>query len=245
MSLNENSYTSFPNISCNSDEAISNAISHIFNPNTFINVDNIVSNIETTDRYRYFNNNNINNTPLNDINNQNIEILIDNNKERRKYDFDSSRKKLKHLVLKYALIFINQKIDNKLKKIEYEQIGNLRIEFDADFMYKTLGEIFSSSISERYFKTKDRKNYNKNIINELRLLNQNLKDIFDITFLDCLNHFIDKKKNEKLDGIVLLENIDNLDEDDKKNLKKWGLVYEEEILKRRSRVTKNDKKVKK
>ena len=244
MSLNENSYTSFPNISCNSDEAISNAISHIFNPNTFINVDNIVSNIETTDRNRYFNNN-INNTPLNDINNQNIEILIDNTKERRKYDFDSARKKLKHLVLKYALDLVNQKMACKIQKIEYEQIKNIRIEFEKVFMYKTLGEIFSSSISERYFKTKDRKNYNKNIINELRLLNQNLKDIFDITFLDCLNHFIDKKKNEKLDKMVLLENIDNLDEDDKKNLKKWGLVYEEEILKRRPRVTKNDKKVKK
>ena len=245
MSLNENSYTLFPNISCNSDEAISNAISHIFNPNTFINVDNIVSNIETTDRYRYFNNNNINNIPLNDINNQNIEILIDNNKERRKYDFDSARKKLKHLVLKYALNLVNQKMACKIQKIEYEQIKNIRIEFEKVFMYKNLGEIFSSSISKRYFKTKDRKNYNKNKINELRLLNQNLKDIFDITFLDCLNHFIDKKKNEKLDGMVLLENIDNLDEDDKKNLKKWGLVYEEEILKRRSRVTKNDKKVKK
>ena len=133
----------------------------------------------------------------------------------------------------------------KIQKIEYEQIKNIRIEFEKVFMYKTLGEIFSSSISERYFKTKDRKNYNKNIINKLRLLNQNLKDIFDITFLDCLNHFIDKKKNEKLDKMVLLENIDNLDEDDKKNLKKWGLVYEEEILKRRQRVTKNDKKVKK
>jgi len=244
MSLNENSYTLFPNISCNSDEAISNAISHIFNPNTFINVDNIVSNIETTDRYRYFNNN-INNTPLNDINNQNIEILIDNVKERRKYDFDSSRKKLKHLVLKYALDLVNQKMACKIQKIEYEQIKNIRIEFEKVFMYKTLGEIFSSSISKRYFKTKDRKNYNKNKINELRLLNQNLEDIFDITFLDCLNHFIDKKKNEKLDKVVLLENIDNLDEDDKKNLKKWGLVYEEEILKRRPRVTKNDKKVKK
>ena len=244
MSLNENSYTLFPNISCNSDEAISNAISHIFNPNTFINVENIVSNIETTDRYRYFNNN-INNTPLNDINNQNIEILIDNNKERRKYDFDSSRKKLKHLVLKYALDLVNQKMACKIQKIEYEQIKNIRIEFEKVFMYKTLGEIFSSSISKRYFKTKDRKNYNKNKINELRLLNQNLEDIFDITFLDCLNHFIDKKKNEKLDKIVLLENIDNLDEVDKKNLKKWGLVYEEEILKRRPRVTKNDKKVKK
>ena len=245
MSLNENSYTLFPNISCNSDEAISNAISQIFNPNTFINVDNIVSNIETTDRYRYFNNNNINNTPLNDINNQNIEILIDNTKERRKYDFDSARKKLKHLVLKYALDLVNQKMACKIQKIEYEQIKNIRIEFEKVFMYKTLGEIFSSSISKRYFKTKDRKNYNKNIINELRLLNQNLKDIFDITFLDCLNHFIDKKKNEKLDKMVLLENIDNLDEDDKKNLKKWGLVYEEEILKRRPRVTKNDKKVRK
>ena len=76
MSLNENSYTSFPNISSNSDEAISNAISHIFNPNTFINVDNIVSNIETTDRYRYFNNNNINNTPLNDINIIIISIIL-------------------------------------------------------------------------------------------------------------------------------------------------------------------------
>ena len=244
MLLNENSYTSFPNISSNLDEAILNAVSHIFNQNTFINVDNIVSNIETTDRNRYFNNN-INNTPLNDINNQNIEILIDNTKERRKYDFDSSRKKLKHLVLKYALILINQKMACKIQKIEYEQIKNIRIEFEKVFMYKTLGEIFSSSISERYFKIKDRKNYNKNIINELRLLNQNLKDIFDITFLDCLNHFIDKKKNEKLDKMVLLENIDNLDEDDKKSLKKWGLVYEEEILKRRSRVTKNDKKVKK
>ena len=245
MSLNENSYTLFPNISCNSDEAILNAVSHIFNPNTFINVDNIVSNIETTDRNRYFNNNNINNTPLNDINNQNIEILIDNNKERRKYDFDSARKKLKHLVLKYALDLVNQKMACKIQKIEYEQIKNIRIEFEKVFMYKTLGEIFSSSISKRYFKTKDRKNYNKNKINELRLLNQNLEDIFDIIFLDCLNHFIDKKKNEKLDGMVLLENIDNLDEDDKKNLKKWGLVYEEEILKRRPRVTKNDKKVRK
>ena len=245
MSLNENSYTLFPNISCNSDEAISNAISQIFNPNTFINVDNIVSNIETTDRYRYFNNNNINNTPLNDINNQNIEILIDNTKERRKYDFDSARKKLKHLVLKYALDLVNQKMACKIQKIEYEQIKNIRIEFEKVFMYKTLGEIFSSSISKRYFKTKDRKNYNKNIINELRLLNQNLKDIFDITFLDCLNHFIDKAKNKNLDKMVLLENIDNLDEDDKKNLKKWGLVYEEEILKRRPRVTKNDKKVRK
>jgi hypothetical protein len=244
MSLNENSYTSFPNISCNSDEAISNAVSHIFNQNTFINVDNIVSNIETTDRNRYFNNN-INNTPLNDINNQNIEILIDNTKERRKYDFDSARKKLKHLVLKYALGLVNQKMACKIQKIEYEQIKNIRIEFEKVFMYKTLGEIFSSSISKRYFKTKDRKNYNKNIVNELRLLNQNLKDIFVITFLDCLNHFIDKKKNEKLDKMVLLENIDNLDEDDKKSLKKWGLVYEEEILKRRPRVTKNDKKVKK
>ena len=245
MSLNKNFYTLFPNISCNSDEAISNAISHIFNPNTFINVENIVSNIETTDRYRYLNNNNINNTPLNDINNQNIEILIDNTKERRKYDFDSARKKLKHLVLKYALDLVNQKMACKIQKIEYEQIKNIRIEFEKVFMYKTLGEIFSSSISKRYFKTKDRKNYNKNKINELRLLNQNLEDIFDITFLDCLNHFIDKKKNEKLDKMVLLENIDNLDEDDKKNLKKWGLVYEEEILKRRPRVTKNDKKVKK
>lgn len=245
MSLNENSYTLFPNISCNSDEAISNAISHIFNPNTFINVENIVSNIETTDRYRYFNNNNINNTPLNDINNQNIEILIDNNKERRKYDFDSSRKKLKHLVLKSLLGFINNKIDNnehKIKLLEYEKTKDTKIKFEKSFMYKTIGDIFSNTISKKYTSlTKDeRENNNINNIDILKK-NEEIKDILDLTFVQCLNHFIGKNPNVLLNGMKTLEEYKLNDKKHEEKLKDYGLKYENSVLTSKERNRKKKK----
>ena len=53
-------------------------------------------------------------------NNNNNEKVKNKDSERR-YGYDCLRKKIKHLVLKYSFLYINEKIDkeNKLKKIGY------------------------------------------------------------------------------------------------------------------------------
>ena len=53
-------------------------------------------------------------------NNNNNEKVKNKDSERR-YGNDCLRKKIKHLVLKYSFLYINEKIDkeNKLKKIGY------------------------------------------------------------------------------------------------------------------------------
>ena len=83
--------------------------------------------------------------------------------EHGKFSDDNVRRKVKHLVLKYVMIFINQKIDNiyggkigsgtckkQLKLLNHEQKKNASIEFNQKFLHKKLGEIFSESLSGRY-----------------------------------------------------------------------------------------------
>ena len=76
------------------------------------------------------------------------------------YGYDCLRKKIKHLVLEYSFLYINEKIDkeNKLKKIGYSQINNIKMKFEDKFMKKTLKEIFSNKISGKY-KEKEKENY--------------------------------------------------------------------------------------
>ena len=95
-----------------------------------------------------------NNSNNNNFNNFNIGNIINPQKKRRKYDPDCLRKKIKFLVLKYSLEFINYKImkllhkKNVVKKIVDKQTKTTNITFERQFMYKTLEEIFSTKISK-------------------------------------------------------------------------------------------------
>ena len=80
-----------------------------------------------------------------------------------KYSDDNLRRKTKHLVLDNVLKFINEKIKEiykgkinhgvfvkKLLIINKKQKSDVSVQFNKEFLNKTLGEIYSENISTRY-----------------------------------------------------------------------------------------------
>ena len=136
-------------------------------------------------------------------NNQN-EII--NQKIHNKFSDDNIRKKCKNIVLKYALEYINEKIKEKynnnighgnfkkeLKILNQRNKVKSTVNADKSLLNKTLKEIFSDDISNRFYNYP--KNHNKIIIESL--INEEDKEkriyfnkIFNITFLQLLNSFI-------------------------------------------------------
>ena len=139
----------------------------------------------------------------------------------RNYYFDILRRKLKTLVINNAFIFINGKIKNsnfKIRNIEGDIKREKKIVEERIFMDKTLGEIFSNKVSDRFSTIQNKVDYNKKKIDKLRNSNNELKNIFDITFIQCLNHFIGKESLELLNGMTTFEKIAFNDEILKTNL---------------------------
>ena len=143
---------------------------------------------------------------------------------------DTLRKNIKRKLLKYSMKFINENITNKkyrIKKIEPKQVENVKVDFEQIFMYKTLGDIFSAKVSSKYTSIIDPENYNKNRIQKLRSSNEKLRNIFDITFIVCLEHFICKSNKEELNGMKTCEDedISYKNEEEKKDIINYGKVY--------------------
>ena len=159
-----------------------------------------------------------------------------NKKIKDEYRFDLSRRKLKILVLKNVFKFIKRKIKGKyqLYKIAHKYKKELKINDEKKYMQKTLGDIFSSNISKKY-STIQNKDYNKKVIDKIKRCDDELKNIFDITFIECLNHFIEKKDIDLLQGMNTFDKENFEDEKEKEYIRYIGENYEDEINKRNSR----------
>lgn len=159
-----------------------------------------------------------------------------NKKIKDEYRFDLSRRKLKILVLKNVFKFIKRKIKGKyqLYKIAHKYKKELKIDDEKKYMQKTLGDIFSSNISDKYSTIKN-KDYNKKVIDKIKRCDDELKNIFNITFIECLNHFIEKKELDLLQGMNTFDKENFEDEKEKEYIRYIGENYESEINKRNSR----------
>ena len=145
---------------------------------------------------------------------------------------DTLRKKIKRKVLEYSMEFINENITNKnyrIKKIEPNQVENVKVDFEQIFMYKTLGDIFSAKVSSKYTSIIDPENYNKNRIQKLRSSNEKLRNIFDITFIGCLEHFFCQSNKEELNGMKTYKDISYKNKEEKKDIINYGKVYKEKV----------------
>ena len=202
--------------------------------------------------------NNINNEKENNnINKLEDNVLIGNKRERiksgkhNKYSDDNIRRTCKHIILTNLLDFINKKISEqynnnvgrgvyikKLLIINQEQKCNSKSKFNKEFLNKSLKDIFSENISKRYTYPLD---HNKNLIN--RLMNE--KDekkriffniLFNLTFLECLKHFIGNQNISELEGLSGLNEIKKKYENDSDYLNKlnyYFLNFEDIINKKR------------
>ena len=137
------------------------------------------------------------------------------NKNSGKFRYFNIMKRISTFILNLLKDFINQ----KLIKI-YKNIGNGinikkliinkktkekdSIEYYRKFMNKTIGEIFSCEISKKY--TSFDENKNKTLIEELideKDLNKKIyfEKLFNLSFLDCLEHIMEQKNIDVLKGI--------------------------------------------
>ena len=134
-----------------------------------------------------------------------------------KYSDDNLRRKIKHIILSVLQAFINNKIKEiyngnlgqgmTLKQIltlNHEQIRNINVKYNKNFLDKTLGEIFSDDISSKF--TNFPKVHNRKLI--IALTNEDdeskksyFRRLFNLTFLNGLEHFRGSQFHEELIGL--------------------------------------------
>lgn len=178
--------------------------------------------------------------------------------KHNKYSNDNLYRKVKSNLLNILYEFINSKIKeeyknipkynvkkNILRKIEQKQIVNSNIAFNQNFLSKTLRKIFSVEISHKY---KCNYNHNENLINYL-IDEQNEKrekfaSLFDLTFLDCINHFRGTKYFQELNGMMTYGEFKEKYKDDNDYIKSMDYIvnnYETIIMNKKSRKSKQER----
>ena len=183
--------------------------------------------------------------------------------KHNKYSGDNLIRKCKGIILYYLYVLINNIIDEnykydfnynektkKLLKINQSQIINSDVDFNKDFLNKTLKDIFSENVTLRCSRYDIA--HNKNLINSLLSEEdkdkQNLfKKIFNLTFLDCLKHFRGTKTIKELNNLVKYDEICKRFEEDEDYLYSFKFYIEnyEKIMENKKSRSKKGKKGKK
>ena len=139
--------------------------------------------------------------------------------------------------------------EKKLLTLNQKQISEASIEFNKNFLDKTIGDIFSEKISSRY--TNYQETHNKNVINCLKndekKSNRNyFTALFNLNFRDSLKHFRGSERIPLLNGLIGFDIIkDNYrdDPDYLKSLDYYIMNFEEIINNKRGRGKKKVKKI--
>ena len=142
--------------------------------------------------------------------------------KHNKYSGDNLFRKCKGIILNSLFKLINkiiieqygneecEKHNLKLLKINQSQIINSEVDFNKGFMKKKLSDIFSEGITQRFkrYNIDHNKNLIKYLLNEANEDKRKLfNTIFNLTFLDCLNHFRGTKIIKELDNLTKYEEV--------------------------------------
>ena len=164
------------------------------------------------------------------------DIIKQSFEKDTKYRFDNLKRECKHLVVENVMKFINDKIyevykgnigigltKKKLLKLNQSQKANADAEFNKIFIKRSLKEILSQDITKQInFYEQD---HNKKLIETLLLeKRENFEKLFNLTFIECLEHFIGDKQIEELNGLTLFTELK--DQIIKKQGKEGELYYE-------------------
>jgi len=180
-------------------------------------------------------------------------------KPHNKYTYDNLKRKSKHLVIENAMSFINKKIKEayngnigegilkkELVKLNQAQKKNSSAEFNKSFIHKTLKDILSQKITKKIKFLKN--DHNQKVIEKiLEEKKEEFESLFNITFIDCLDHFIGKKQIKELNGLTLfselkeqiLEECDDDGESYYKNLEIFLNEFEKRINNAKSKKKKS------
>jgi hypothetical protein len=181
--------------------------------------------------------------------------------KHNKFSDDNLRRKVKHLVIRSAMNYINEKIEtlyngkigNNIYKKKFlilnkNQKANATIDYNKAFLNKKLGNILSDNISKKYniYKEDHNKSLVKYLINE-KDINKKIffNNFFNLTFLQCLKHYSGEEFIKELNGAKCFDEERNTlqEEDDYiPVLENYIKNYEDIIMNKNSRKKRLSKK---
>ena len=117
------------------------------------------------------------------------------------------------------MTFINKKIfeayngnigygitKKELVKLNQKQKKNSSAAFNKAFIYKTLKEIFSEKVTKRIKLLGE--DHNKELIEKLlEEKKEQFEKLFNVTFIECVEHFVGNKEINELKGLTLFKEI--------------------------------------
>ena len=180
-------------------------------------------------------------------------------KPHNKYTFDNLKRESKHLVIENVMTFINKKIfeayngnigygitKKELVKLNQKQKRNSSAEFNKAFIYKTLKEIFSEKVTKRIKLLGE--DHNKELIEKLlEEKKEQFEKLFNVTFIECVEHFVGNKEINELKGLTLFkelkEKIMNKHKEDRENYYDNLEIFMKEYEKRINNTTPHKKKL--
>ena len=132
-----------------------------------------------------------------------------------------------------------------MRKTEQKQIASFNIEFNKKFLNKKLKEILSVNISRKY---KCKFDYNRKVINKLlgekdKEKKEYFTSLFNLTFLDYLEHFRGSKTIPVLEGVKSFEQFKQKFTNDSnflETLEYYVMNYEIVLNKKKSRRSRNN-----
>jgi len=179
--------------------------------------------------------------------------------EHNKYSEDNIIRKIKSTLLNFLSTFINSFIYEKyngrigegifkkeILKINQDQI--IKDKNNKEFINKTIKDIFSNKLSGKYtnFDSEHNKKLIEFLINKEKDEEKKIsfRKLFNLTFMDSLNHFSGIKQIPILNGMKLLKDLCKKFEEDRDyvNLLKYNTYNFEKIImdkKNRNRTKKN------
>ena len=171
---------------------------------------------------------------------------------------DNIFRKIKNELIKELKKFINEliyktyncQIGRGFIRKEFKTIGEINIKYIKnykEFIYKSLKEIFSMNISDKYYNVC--KDFNKVLVD--KLLNEKdeekriiFEKVFNLTFLECIDHFAEKKKIHELEGLTTIkEKFKDCKKDLYNNIEYYALNFEKIVQNGKSRKRKKENKI--
>ena len=237
---------------------------NINNNNMMINInnnhgnvlDNFLNNINND---MFDNNNNDNNNEYKMLGKKKIRY---NDNEKKGFSLDNLFKNIRKKALNIEREFINEKIYLLLKNelgeayflkllLKIELSSHSDVAYDKAFINKKLKEIFSFNINGKYTdypKDNNKKNIQFLITHEK--FGNYFESLFELTFLDCLEHIIGKKNSDLLEGIPKIDDIiekggKDVNKYGKEKYKEYFMGYKDMINEKKSRKSKKVKGTKK
>ena len=189
------------------------------------------------------------------ISNKKDESKILNKKRKKKkngniitINYDKIFRRIIMCILNAIIRFINHKIEidfnydigkgaciKQLLPINKKEYSHSKVDENKKFLFKNLEEILATNISEKY--SKYMSNHNIELVQNLINKGENYKKIFELTFLDCIEHIRGTKNIDILNGLDKIDDIINsekdIDEVEKEYFKDYIMNYENIINKKK------------